>query len=182
MKILALDISTSCVGVCLLDTNMIENQRIVILDRIEFKKCKNIWEKADVVKKHLQHIFQTHNLIDRFCAEEALIGFRPGMSSATTIAQLLRFNGIVSMLTREVFSVEPEYINSAHARKLCGIKLQRTKIGGPQKEQVFKYMSEHDLKHVVWPMTKSGKQVSWSRDATDAYVVAQAASIEGVVT
>jgi len=76
---------------------------------------------------------------------------------------------------------EPEYIGSAHARKLCGIKLQRTALGGPQKEQVFSYMAVNDLKHVVWPLKKSGKVVDWSRDATDAYVIARAAAVNGPV-
>ena len=109
------------------------------------------------------------------------MGFRTGMSSAQTITQLMRFNGIVSYIARNVFHIEPEYIGSAHARKLCGIKLQRTAIGGPQKEQVFAHMATHDLKHVVWPQKKSGKTVDWSRDACDAYVIARAAMVNGPI-
>ena len=77
--------------------------------------------------------------------------------------------------------VEPEYIGSAHARKLCGIRLQRTAVGGPQKEQVFAYMAANDLKHVTWPVKKSGRVVDWSRDACDAFVIARAAAINGPV-
>jgi hypothetical protein len=47
------------------------------------------------------------------------------------------------------------------------------------KEQVFKYMAEHDLQHVQWPLKKNGSAVDWSRDATDSYVIARAASIQG---
>ena len=119
--------------------------------------------------------------ISRVVLEEPLMGFRQGMSSAHTISTLMRFNGIVSYLAREAFHVEPEYIGSAHARKLCGVKLKRTSIGGPQKEQVFKHMAEHDLQHVVWPLKKNGKTVDWSRDACDAYVIARAASVNGPV-
>jgi hypothetical protein len=119
--------------------------------------------------------------IDRVVLEEALLGFRPGMSSAMTISTLMRFNGIVSYLARETFHVEPEYIGSAHARKLCDVKLQRIALGGPQKLQVFKHMNEHDLKHVVWPLKKSGKVVDWATDACDAYVIARAAMINGPI-
>jgi hypothetical protein len=102
------------------------------------------------------------------------------MSSAATITTLMRFNGIVSYIGRNIFGVEPEYISAAHARKLCGIKMQRTSVAGMSgKEQVFKYMSENDLKHVVWPKKKNGKDVDWSRDATDAYVIAYAAFLKG---
>jgi hypothetical protein len=181
--ILGLDVSTRCVGVCLL-RNDIEpvvtgdyvGMHIELLDRIEFKKCKTIWEKADVVAKYLYGLHRWCQRVERVCVEEALMGFKPGMSSAATISTLMRFNGIVSYIAREEFGVDPEYIGSSHARKVCGIKLQRTVVAGKSgKEQVFDHMATNDLKHVAWPKTKTGKDVAWSRDATDAYVIARAA-------
>lgn len=196
--ILGLDVSTSVTGVCVIDSTVQPDEKgshIILLDRVEFGSinltsekvkvpaCVSLWEKADRVKHALEFIvrFLGEKFVDRIVLEEPLMGFRPGMSSAQTITQLMRFNGIVSYIARNVFQKEPEYIGSAHARKLCGMKMQRTSIAGPQKEQVFSYMAANDLKHVVWPTTKTGKQVPWSRDATDAYVIARAASIEGVV-
>jgi hypothetical protein len=156
-----------------------EGSHILLLDRIEFKGCTTLWDKADRVCQYLQNI--DDGRLSRVVLEEPLMGFRPGMSSAQTISTLMRFNGIVSYLVRNRFNVEPEYIGSGHARKLCGIKLQRTALGGPQKEQVFAHMAANDLKHVVWPLTKTGKVVPWSRDACDAYVIARAAAINGPV-
>ena len=196
--ILGLDVSTSVTGYCIVDSDIPPDDKgshIIEIDRIEFGKfgkdhpaCKTMWEKADRVKQALIQIesnvyLKTRRVpgIDRVVLEEALMSFRPGMSSAVTISTLMRFNGIVSYLAREATHVEPEYIGSAHARKLCGMKLQRTAIAGPQKEQVFKYMSEHDLKHVQWPLTKTGKVVPWSRDATDAYVIARSAAVNGPI-
>lgn len=181
--ILGLDVSTSIVGVCVVDSGVepdVVGSHILVLDHIEFKRCKTLWDKADHVEQVLEQIVPYPvDMIDRVVLEEPLMGFRPGMSSAQTISTLMRFNGIVSYIARNTFKCEPEYIGSAHARKLCGIKLQRTAIGGPQKEQVFKHMAANDLKHVVWPLKKSGKIVDWSRDACDAFVVARAASIAG---
>lgn len=187
--ILGLDVSTSCTGVCVIDSDVTPDEKgshILILEAIEFKGCKTLWDKADDVQRHLDALAcgdkrLTYRGIDRIVVEEPLMGFRPGMSSAQTITQLMRFNGIVSYIARNIFKVEPEYIGSAHARKLCGIKLQRTAIGGPQKEQVFSHMAVNDLKHVVWPLTKSGKVVSWSRDACDAYVIARSAMVNGPI-
>jgi hypothetical protein len=176
--ILGLDVSTSCVGVCLLRDDVgpqPDGSHILLLDRIEFKKCKTVWQKADHVSAELTRIRKGGAWATRVCIEEALMSFRPGMSSAQTISSLLRFNGVVSYIARDVFGVDPEYIASNHARKVCGIKLQRTALGGPQKEQVFSHMVNNDLKHVVWPKTKTGKVVPWSRDATDAFVIARAA-------
>jgi hypothetical protein len=195
--ILGLDVSTSCTGVCVVDSETPPDDKgshIILIDRIEFKGCKTLWDKTDVIEKELltlkQQIFISRATprvrwsaleIDRVVLEEPLMGFRAGMSSAQTISTLMRFNGIVSYIARNIFKKEPEYLGSAHARKLCGIKLQRTAIGGPQKEQVFAYMAINDLKHVTWPVKKSGKVVDWSRDATDSYVIARAAAINGPV-
>lgn len=192
--ILGLDVSTSCTGVCVVDSNVQlddKGSHILLLDTIGFKGCITLWDKADVVSAYLNTIQfgrgisrtavqQTNDkviTVDRVAVEEPLMGFQAGMSSAHTITQLMRFNGIVSFISRNTFKVEPEYIGAAHARKLCGIKMVKKAVGGPQKEQVFKHMSENDLKHVVWPTKKSGKLQEWSRDATDAYVIARAACL-----
>lgn len=184
--ILGLDVSTSCTGYCVLNSDWPAGDHY-LLDRIEFKKCKTFWDKCDLVEHALKAIegtlnAQYHVVIDRVVLEEPLMGFRPGMSSAQTISMLLRFNGIVSNLARKIYNVTPEYISANHARKAVGIKLQRTSVAGmSQKEQVFKHMQEHDLKEVKWPLKKSGLIVDWSRDATDAYVIARAAAIDGPI-
>lgn len=185
--ILGLDVSTSCTGICVLDDtaksgvlNPSEYDfQLKWLDRIEFKGCNTFWDKVDRVEEYLNNLEKGYH-IERVVLEEPLMGFRPGMSSAQTISMLLRFNGIVSNTARKTFGVVPEYISANHARKACGIKLQRTSVAGmSQKEQVFKHMSETNLKGFAWPTKKNGAVVDWSRDATDAYVIAKAASIDG---
>lgn len=179
--VLGLDVSTSVTGVCVLNAEVqpVAGSHIAFLDRIEFKKCNTLWDKADRVKEELQDILKKYPGEYRIALEEPLLGFQKGMSSAATITTLMRFNGIVSYIARGVFDAEPEYISAAHARKLCGIKMQKTAVAGKSgKEQVFSYMAENDLKHVQWPVKKNGSTVDWSRDATDAYVIARAASLE----
>lgn len=188
--ILGLDVSTSCVGVCAVESTIEPDDKgshILLLDRIEFKGCKTLWDKADAVHAYLSSLHCNGRLggyssLIRIVLEEPLMGFRPGMSSAQTITTLMRFNGIASYIARGIFKQEPEYVNAPHARKLCGIKLQKTAVGGPQKEQVFAHMAANDLKHVAWPIKKNGKQVDWSRDACDAYVIARSAAISGPIT
>lgn len=184
--ILGLDVSTTVIGVCVVDSNIVPDngQHIIVLDRIEFKSCKTIWEKADHVDHCLRRIRDEDKEleVDRVVLEEPLMGFRPGMSSAQTISTLMRFNGVISYMARNVFQREPEYIGAGHARALCGIKLQRTALDGPQKEQVFRHMMANDLSFKKWPLKKNGKsEVDWSRDACDAYVIARAASINGPI-
>lgn len=182
--ILGLDVSTSCIGVCVIDSTVELDDvgsHVLLLDRIEFKKCKTLWDKADAVTCYFGDLIGRGTCPDRIVLEEPLMGFRPGMSSAQTITTLIRFNGIVSYIARHMFKRDPEYINAPHARKLCGIKLQKTAVAGSQKEQVFAHMATHDLKHVTWPTKKGGAAVDWSRDATDAYVIARAAQVNGPI-
>ena len=179
---MGLDVSTSCTGICVIDSEkeLDDNgSHIVVLDRIDFKKCVTMWDKADRVKSELVSYMSKLGMTPTvFALEEPLMGFQKGMSSAATITTLMRFNGITSWIGRQVFEVDPTYISAAHARKLCGVKLQKTSVAGmPQKEQVFRHMSEHDLKHVVWPVKKSGAPIDASRDMTDAYVIARAACL-----
>ena len=171
MLTLGLDVSTSVTGVAL----VCESNEIVFLDHIDFKKCKTFWEKTDLVEKYFNDkIAKHHTDVAQVFVEEPLMGFRTGMSSAATITMLMRFNGIVSHLSRRIFKVDPVYVSAAHARKLCGMKLQQVKkVGISHKEQVFSYMSEHDLKDVVWPKKKTGVPIDASRDMTDAYVIAR---------
>jgi len=179
--ILGLDVSTSCTGVCFLDAEVPADDKgshIVRLDYIDFKKCNSFFEKADRVKSVLlQYISDLREAPSVFALEEPLLGFSRGMSSASTITTLMRFNGIVSYIGRSMFNVDPVYVSAASARKTCGVKLVKRAIGGPQKEQVFKHMSENDLKHVTWPTKKNGSPIDASRDMTDAYVIARAACL-----
>jgi hypothetical protein len=181
--IIGLDVSTSVTGVSILNVGIDPDEKgshILHLDRIEYKKCNNLWEKADLTAVTLAEIKNKLPGSYRVVVEEPLMGFRTGMSSAATITTLMRFNGIVSYISREIFGVDPEYISSSSARKSCGVKMQKTsKAGISGKEQVFKYMAEHDLRHVEWPKKKNGDPVDWSRDATDAYVISRAAMILG---
>ena len=182
MLVLGLDVSTSCTGVCIIDNSVQPDDKgsnILLLDKIEFKGCGTFFEKADRVHSELlRHVSRLRETPAVFALEEPLLGFQKGMSSAATITTLMRFNGIVSYIGRSLFHVDPVYISAAHARKLCGIKMQRTAVAGMSgKEQVFKHMSENDLKHVVWDKKKSGQPIDASRDMTDAYVIAKAASL-----
>lgn len=178
--VLGLDVSTSCTGVCVIDADIPPDamgSHITRIDYIDFKKCNTFFDKADRVRGELlRHVTEMGETPAIFALEEPLLGFSKGMSSASTITTLMRFNGIVSYIGRSLFNVDPTYISAASARKLSGVKLQKTAVAGlSHKEQVFKHMSENDLKHIVWPTKKSGQPIDASRDMTDAYVIARAA-------
>ncbi len=184
---IGLDVSTSVTGICVVRNDVLPDDKgsnIVIIDHIELKGCDTIWDKADLIKSEFKSIIQRIladdpiNVVSCVAVEAALMGFRPGMSSAATISTLQKFNGIVSYIARDVFHIDPKYIAAAHARKVCGVKLQKTsKCGKSGKQQVFEHMMSNDLSHVKWPAKKNGNPKDWAYDATDAYVIARAGSV-----
>lgn len=173
MRALGLDVSTSCVGVCVLEWNGTDF-KILELDHIEFKKCKTLWEKADHLRIQLSQLSDKFN-VEHVFVEDAALRFSAGLSSARTIATLLRFNGLASYFARETFGHDAEYLTPNNARKLIGIKTQQVKkCGKSHKQQAFDHLAVTDLKNIDWPLKKSGKRVDWAYDATDAYVIAKA--------
>lgn len=178
MKVLGLDVSTSITGVCLLEKVDGEDPRILLIDHVDFKSCDGFWEKADLARD----FFESQKLLalvgeklDAVFIEESLQSFRTGLSSAATITTLAKFNSLVSYFARQKFKMDPHYIAATSARKLCGIKVQKTAVCGKNaKEQTFEWASNGPLKEVKWPLKKNGQPKDWSRDATDAYVIARA--------
>jgi len=75
--VLGLDVSTSCTGVCIVDKDIElddKGSHILLLDKVEFKKCKTFWEKADVVESVLSDILHRQKIIPTvFALEEPLV-------------------------------------------------------------------------------------------------------------
>jgi hypothetical protein len=178
MIVCGLDISTSCIGICLVDTETDENH---------FFACSpkgNDWiEKASSAKVYLHNLFINHE-IKKVYIEENLQAFRPGLSSAKTLMALARFNGVVSFIIQDIFGIKPEFLNVNAARKELGIKINR-KSDLSTKEQVFKSVNE--CTDFQWPTKvlksgpRKGKEIldSTSYDMADAYVIVRAALSKG---
>lgn len=171
--ILGLDVSTSNTGVVFLESD----GTIVTLDHIDFKGCDTFWQKCDRLRERFAEFKVKHPQLCGFYIEEPMKRFASGFSSAEVISTLQRFNGIACFLARDVWGLDPTYINVSSARKLVGIKVTtKAKAGGRDvKTQVFDHMCAHDLSHVVWPTKqRSSNLVDWAKDVTDAYVIARA--------
>lgn len=183
-KLLGLDVSTTYVGACLIDLDKpideVNASHLVWWDHIEFKKAngKSTWTKADHVRSTFALWARKPEFkeLSNVYIEAALMRFTPGMSSMQAIASLLRFNGIVSYLVHDVFSIEPTHITVGEARKLCGLKMQQKKNAGGMghKEQTAQHFIAHDLQTITWPTKKNGKPVDWRFDVIDAYCIARA--------
>ena len=174
--VMGLDVSTTNTGVTFLDAT----GKILKLDHIDFKGCDTFWQKCDRLRDRFKDFSIEFPTISNFYIEEPMKRFAQGFSSAEVISILQRFNGIACFLAREIWNVDPVYINVASARKMAGIKVTtKAKAGGKDvKTQTFEHMMQSDLAHVIWPTKmRSDKVVDWAKDVVDSYVIAKAGSV-----
>jgi Holliday junction resolvasome RuvABC endonuclease subunit len=161
--ILGLDISTSIVGVCVMNDN-----KIVHTEYIDLRKTGNFFEKAQKVQDSLKEIKKEHN-IEHIFIEQALMFFRRGGSTAKTMSVLQRFNGIISWQCYQLFDMEPNYVTPISARSKCGIKVAR---GKKAKEVVMEHFIESQEFEIIY--TRHGNVQKYCYDIADAIIVARA--------
>ena len=161
--ILGLDISTSIVGVCVMNDN-----KIVHTEYIDLRKTGNFFEKARKVEDSLKEIKKNHK-IEHIFIEQALMFFRRGGSTAKTMSVLQRFNGIISWQSYKLFDMEPNYVTPISARSKCGIKVAR---GKKAKEVVMEHFIESQEFEIIY--TRHGNVQKYCYDIADAIVVARA--------
>ena len=160
---------------------------VIKIDYISFKKCENLWEKADFLRDFILSFLNEDEMksITGVFVEENLQVFRRGLSSARTLMTLAKFNGIVCYILREIFEINPISINVNEARKSVGLKIISQKRGGkPTKEQVIEWVSlSLNKTGYVWPTKtlKSGPRqgqvilLPECADMADAFVISEAA-------
>lgn len=183
IKYVGLDISTSIVGIAFLDVS----GNLVNLENVNLKKIPCIFSKSNKIKEEFTNFKNKYLFHDNLnlSIEESFQSFSKGFSSAKTLSQLNRFNGIVSYIAAEVYSVVPEYINVNSARKNLSIKINK-KLNENTKQQVFNWVREDFSKNnfnFTWPekILKSGpnkglvKYEDSCYDMSDAYVICKAA-------
>jgi len=178
VKYIGLDISTSIIGVCLISYK----KEIVLLDSIDLRKIKCIFKKSIEVENRFNEYKDKYNFCEdlKISIEEAFQSFSKGFSSAKTLSQLNRFNGIVSYITYQSFCSVPLYINVNSARKNLQIKIEK-KSSLNTKEQIFEWVKPR-VGDFSWPTKKlkSGPNKGVVKfdeccyDISDAFVICKA--------
>jgi hypothetical protein len=142
--ILGLDISTACIGVCIVKDNGDDKPEILYLSHKTPKisrKIKGI--KALFLRKQ---IFEEEFIIDiasKYNITDVVIE-EPLLSSnnVNTVATLLRFNGMISESIYRIIGVVPNFISSYDARM----------YSFPELVSIRKYNKkgeEYSLKHII---------------------------------
>ena len=173
MIVLGLDVSTAIIGYAVMD-----GETPVIISHIDFKKCNDLWEKANKAKAEIEAILNAYPGIEKVFVEESLLGFSTGLSSAATLFTLAKFNALVSYFVRAKMGKPVEYISSGAARKTVGVKvIQKKKCGISAKEQTFNWAVAGPLKDRVMPLGRTGKYKPFVYDEVDGFVVGLAGAI-----
>lgn len=173
---IGLDISTSIIGVSYLD-NM---GNLVDLQNINLKKINCIFEKSNYVEGYFDNVIKHFDFEEevKIFIEEPFQSFSKGFSSAKTISQLNKINGIVSYLAFIKFNSKPIYINVNSARKSLQIKIDKKQKN--TKEQVLDWVKTQ-IKF-DWPEKIISRGVNKGvvkleescYDMSDAYVISRA--------
>ena len=167
--ILGLDISTSVVGVAL-----IEDQQLILSEHWDISKEDTLFNKAENIGAALWQIRNDYKVTDIFI-ETALKKFIPGRSRADTIMKLAKFNGIVSWMCYENFDIQPTYINVNSARSLYGLSFPRGTKGPKRKKMVIEAVIEKEKTAFTYEMARGGKNYKkGTDDRADAVVIARA--------
>lgn len=164
-NILALDISTSCIGYSVFT----EEGNLVTASYIKFNDKLTIFEKLEEFKKTISYLKESK--ITFIAIEEPLKKFMGKFSSATTIALLNFFNGMISSCLYLEFGLEPVYFNVNNARKLAFPNLKIEREGNSMKHEIWKKVME--LEPLIdWKYgPRSRKLLDENYDVADSYVI-----------
>lgn len=162
---LGLDVSTQCIGICILIDDGSEYGKIVELTHISPKvstKIKGI-EQLFLKKKIFEEFLIKYKDfgIDHVVIEEPLLR----SNNVNTVSTLLRFNGMVSDCVYNILGIVPQYISSYDAREYSFPELMSIrKYGKDEKQYEFSkiYKEIKDCKLVLfggYPWTIDKKTV-----------------------
>ena len=168
MKILGLDISSSKIGIALLD-----DEQILISDVLKFKSSQSLEERAALFERRMRAI-DTHHVVFDVYVEQPAIMFRGGKTTAFTMATLQRFNGMCCYVLSQIFEMEALLINPNSARSVLGIKVPRKVPSKEKKKAIIESISERFGDQFKYNLTRQGNPQPGTDDRADALVVALA--------
>ena len=194
--LLALDVSTSTIGIALFEDKGNKGD-IKLLHHVSPKvkpkptdKMEELFKKVEVFEKEFLSNYADFG-ITTVVIEEPLLQ----SNNVYTIATLLRFNGMISKSVYDTIGVVPEFISSYDARKyafpdLMAVRTKKKDGTDLTEKQIAKntpvlfggYPFDIDKKYVLWEkVSELEPQITWfydknnklkkeTFDTSDAYV------------
>ena len=161
---LGLDISTSKVGLCIMDYkfNLLESKLIKLNTKDELE------ERCIAIENTILNLPSQGYLISDVYIESAFIAFSGGKTSALTMSKLQRFNGMVCYMIRKVTGKNAFTMSPAKARGLVGLKIKR---GENTKLKVIEHVEKTFPKDFTYELTRHGNPKPGTDDRADAVVI-----------
>ena len=164
---LGLDISTSKIGICIMDYkfNLLETKLIKLNTKDELEnRCLQL-------EGVLSLLTGQGYLVSDIYVESAFIAFSGGKTSAITMSKLQRFNGMVCFMIRKLFGKMALLLSPAKARGLVGLKIKR---GENTKQKVIEHVTRSFPNDFEYELTRHGNPKPGTDDRADAIVIAWA--------
>ena len=170
---LGLDISTSKIGLCVMDLkfNILETTLIKLDTKTELE------DRCIVLENFISNINKLNRIDDKgyvfkhVFVESAFIAFSGGKTSAITMSKLQRFNGMVCYMLRRTLEIQPISIAPSKARGLVGLKIKR---GENTKLKVIEHVTKAFPNDFIYDLTRMGNPKPGTDDRADAIVIAWA--------
>ena len=193
--ILGLDVSTSCIGISLIEDKGTYG-KLELLHHVTpivkpkpLSKMQELFEKARIFEEEFLNKYADVG-VTRVIIEEPLLR----SNNVNTVATLLRFNGMISRAVYDTLGIIPDYISSFDARcygfpELMAVRTINRKGEAYTEKEIAKknpvlfgaFDDNVDKKSVVWELVadmepqitwiydKKGKLKKENFDMTDAY-------------
>jgi hypothetical protein len=169
--ILALDISTSVVGLALFGLEN-DNYKLHELSYKKFKPKNNLFEKIDEFVEFYKD-YENIPLTD-ISIEEPLKKFKGKFSNADTIQKLTQMNAMISIFLYHKTGIQPTYYNVSSARGIVFPELKIPKSHPNKKYLIWEAVNKAEPK-VIWKYSKTThKLIDENFDMADAWVVGMA--------
>ncbi len=164
--ILGLDISTSVVGIAIID----DNKNLLAYNAVKFKANTDLEARADFLIQGIESLNKLWRIKHVF-VEQPFIAFSGGKTTAVTMSKLQRFNGMCCYGLYRLYGNSPTLIQANKARGLVGCKIKR---GEKAKPVVLEWVKNSYPSSFTYEMTSHGNPRPATYDMADAIVVALA--------
>jgi len=173
---IGLDVSTSVVGVCVVNHST-GNLISLFPIKLTSSKLDDLWDKASEFKKEFTKNISPSWIIKRLFVEDVAKKFSPGFSSAGTIVTLAKMNAIACLVAYEAYGIKPTFVNVRSARAQIGIKIDTKDKTRSTKEKVFEKVLNINpgfpwLQHMAKTGKNTGQMVydACNQDMGDAWI------------
>jgi Holliday junction resolvasome RuvABC endonuclease subunit len=163
-RVLGLDISSTCIGICVLE--IIDGEiKFVSAEYLKPIKKGSIIDRIVDTRNKIKDIIERVNP-DHIVIEE-IIQFMKGQSTAKTIITLTTFNRMICLLAYDCLKKNPELFNVMSIRH--GLKLENIL---PKKEDMPELVAKHLSITFPYELNKKGNIKVENYDMADGVAVA----------